>query len=75
MATKAEKAMAYEAGRHAFGDEYARLHGADACPFDPGTDERAEWLRGFSEALEDVPDRATLTKNLSDAMKAGDDVG
>lgn len=74
MANKTEKQMAYEAGRQAVNDQYAREHGSDACPFGEG-DERAEWLRGFSDALNDAPDRATLSKDLDDAMKAAENVG
>ena len=44
--------LAYQAGRFAGSDAYALEHGTNACPFEPGTDERREWLRGFAEILE-----------------------
>jgi truncated hemoglobin YjbI len=73
MSTKKARAMAYEAGRHALTEPPER-RSVDANPFEPGSDESDEWLRGFSDALNNLPDPATLQKQLDDAMRAGDSV-
>lgn len=44
--------LAYQAGQFAASDGHALEHGTNACPFEPGTDERREWLRGFAEVLD-----------------------
>lgn len=75
MSTKNERALAFEAGQHASSDPSALEHGVAACPFDPGTDEAGEWLRGFSDAVGSQIDPATLRKELTDAMKASSHAG
>ena len=67
MANKHEKELAYEAGRRALLTEPPERRTPDACPFPEGTDERAEWLRGFSEALDDQPDPTDLKRAVKEA--------
>jgi hypothetical protein len=69
LATKHDKALAYDAGRHAFTTEPAERRNVDACPFALGTDERAEWLRGFGEAIDAAPHVPTLQQDVKDALK------
>jgi ribosome modulation factor len=55
MATQREKDLAYEAGQAALSEPPERRT-VEACPFAEGTEERAEWLAGFDDALEDQSD-------------------
>lgn len=66
MANKIEKELAYDAGKSAFSEPVER-RSVDSCPFAPGTDEREEWLRGFSDALEEQHDVADLRRSLKEA--------
>lgn len=70
--TKLEKELAYFAGRHAI-TEPAERRSVEACPF-PGGDERAEWLRGFADAVNDVAVSPTLVKEVNDAVASADAV-
>ena len=65
-AEKDPETLAYEAGRAAERDAAARAAGVDACPFSEGT-ERAAWLRGFAEALEEQPDIRALRASVREA--------
>jgi ribosome modulation factor len=67
VASNRDKALARKAGKRAFGDPTVAEHGIDACPFPEGTDERAEWLAGLAEAIDEAPDPADLRKALKDA--------
>ena len=49
MASKLEKTKAFEGGQAAQAGGFA----ADGCPFEEGTDEHAEWQRGYEEPLEE----------------------
>lgn len=71
MATADDKRLAREAGRTAFRTEPPERRHPDACPFDPRdeTDERAEWLAGFAEAMDEEPDRTALRKALTAAQQ------
>ena len=71
MATKDEQRLAYEAGRAVLSEPPER-QSIDACPFPEGTPERAEWLRGFSEALDEAPPVDDLKKQLRAARKAAE---
>lgn len=66
MASKAEKEAAYTAGRANLSEPGGRV-GPDACPFPVGSEERAEWLRGLKEALDERPDPAELRQALREA--------
>lgn len=67
MATKTDKELAYEAGRNAMTEPPER-RSVVACPFPEGTDERAEWLAGFEDALDDTADlKAALKAARKDA--------
>lgn len=70
MATKADKELAYNAGRQAFAEPPER-RSIDACPFSPldHPEERASWLQGFEDALNDEPARDDLRKQLAAAKK------
>ncbi len=68
---KQEHALAYAAGTAAMTEPPERRT-PDACPFPVGSDERAEWLRGLSDALDAEPDRPTLRKELDDALDLAD---
>lgn len=72
MTTKDEQ-LAFTAGK-AMSSEPSERHGVEACPFEEGTAERAAWLRGYQEILDQQPDTASLTKDLEDAIKLEDDV-
>lgn len=74
MATKKDKQLAYEAGQRMMSEPPERRT-AEACPFEPGTEEAQEWLQGFADALTGGVDPATLHQNLQDAMKAADHAG
>lgn len=76
MATKAEKQQAYDAGRslrrvsndvlpaEAVSDPVA------ACPFPEGDPQRAEWLQGFKDALdEENAEQPDHRKLIADAIK------
>ena len=67
MASKSDKALAYEAGRQALSEPSERRT-VDACPFSAldNPDERAEWLQGFADALEEAGD---LKKALAAAKE------
>jgi ribosome modulation factor len=65
MAKKTEKQLAYEAGR-AMASEPPVRRNPGACPFEADTDERAEWLRGFSDAIEEQPSVADLQKQIKE---------
>lgn len=67
MATKAEKSLAYEAGRVAITEPPER-RSPEACPFPPGSEERTEWLRGLIGALDEQPDPAELRRALKEAQ-------
>lgn len=60
----ADKKLAYEAGQAAYASEPGHRRHPDSCPFPPG-DERAEWMRGFAEALDEEPDRGDLRRALN----------
>ena len=74
MASDTEKQLAYDAGRAANSEPDERRH-PDACPFAVGSDEAAEWLRGFADILDDSPDGANLEREIGDAIKTGDSLG
>lgn len=67
MTTKNERALAYDAGRAAISEPPDRRH-PDACPFPVGSDERAEWLRGLGDALDEQPDVTALRKAVTEAQ-------
>lgn len=71
MANAEDKRLAYQAGRTAFETEPPERRHPDACPFDPRDepDERAEWLRGFAEAMDELPDPAALRRAVTAARK------
>lgn len=70
MATKADKELAYEAGRAVMSEPPERRK-VDACPFSPldHPEERAEWLAGFSDALEEQEDLSAVKAALKEARK------
>jgi ribosome modulation factor len=55
---------AREAGRQAMLSEPPERRSVDACPFEPGSDERAAWVAGFAEALDEQPDIAALKRQV-----------
>jgi hypothetical protein len=67
MASKSARALAYDAGRAAFESEPPDRRHPDSCPFSPldQPEERAEWLRGFGDVL----DEATPVEDLRAALK------
>ncbi len=69
--SKQEKALAYDAGKAAFGEPPERRT-PEACPFPVGSEERLEWMRGLLEAVDAEPDRPTLRKELADEMRLAD---
>ena len=64
-ATEKARSMAYEAGRAAMSEPPERRT-PDACPFADG-EERAEWLRGFADAVDEQPDPAELKRKIREA--------
>jgi hypothetical protein len=56
--------LAYQAGQAAL-TEPAERRTLAACPFDPGTDERDAWIRGFADALESQPSVEDLRAELN----------
>jgi hypothetical protein len=71
--TKKALTMAREAGR-AMRTEPGERRGVDACPFPEGDPQRAEWLQGFAEALEEERAKPDLHKELQEAIKIEDKV-
>lgn len=76
MATKAEKQQAYDAGRslrRVSNDSLPQEAVSDpvaACPFPEGDEQRAEWLQGFKDAIdEENTVQADHSKVISDALK------
>jgi ribosome modulation factor len=67
MANKTEKSMAYDAGRAALSEPPDRRT-PDACPFPADTEERSEWLRGLSDALDEAPDPTDLRRAIKEAQ-------
>jgi ribosome modulation factor len=61
-------AAAHKAGRAAMTSEPPHRRAPAACPFEPGTDERAAWLEGFSAALDEQPDVTALKKKIREAQ-------
>jgi hypothetical protein len=47
MATKLEKSKAFDGGQAAQAGGFP----ADGCPFEEGSEEHAEWMRGYEEPL------------------------
>lgn len=66
------KSMAYEAGKRCAESEPADRRHPDACPFEPGTDESRAWLEGFSDAIGDPKETASLHKALADRLTVED---
>lgn len=66
MATDAERELAYAAGRAAFSEPPER-RSIDACPFEVGTEERAEWIAGFGSALDEFDDVTELRRAVNEA--------
>lgn len=64
---KNAESLAYESGRLAADDSYARRHGLDACPFSPvdHPEQRAAWLKGLRDALEDQPSVESLREAVT----------
>ena len=60
------KKLAYEAGHHALSEPPERRT-PNACPFDVDSEERAEWLRGFGDALDEQPDISALRQAVKEA--------
>ena len=75
MAASPHLKLAYEAGRVAYTSEPPERRIPDACPFAPGTEERAEWLRGFGEAIDAEPHVPTLKQQVKDALALEDKAG
>lgn len=61
--------LARDAGRAAYLTEPPDRRHPDACPFEPGTDERAAWLEGFEEALDEATHPDELRKALKEANR------
>jgi hypothetical protein len=72
MATKADKELAFEAGVRNATTEPPERRGVAACPFEPGDELRAEWLRGFEEGLNQGQAEADIRKELADALDLED---
>lgn len=70
MATKRDKELAYDAGRAVMSEPPERRT-ISACPFPDGSEERAEWLQGFDDALSEQEDLSEVRKALKEAK--GDD--
>jgi hypothetical protein len=66
MAKKTAKQMAYEAGRFCASSEPPERRTPASCPAPPDTDERTEWLRGFSDAIQEQPSTADLLKQIKE---------
>lgn len=72
MTDTAHLEQAHQAGRAAFLSEPPYRRHPDSCPFDPRdeADERAAWLAGFEEALDDTPPVYDLRAALEEAQNA-----
>lgn len=69
--TKQQREMAYNAGRAAMSEPPERRT-PSACPFgDTHPEQRAAWLDGFGDALEETPPVADLKSELKAARTAG----
>ncbi len=71
MANQTEKRLAYDAGRAAY-DEPPERRSVDACPFPEGDPQRAEWLAGFADRMDEAPDPVDLKKQVAAARKAAE---
>lgn len=72
MASSTELKKARDAGRRAALTEPPERRNVDACPFEPGTPERAEWLEAFAGAFEEVPTPAEVRKDVDDLIAEND---
>jgi ribosome modulation factor len=66
--TKKAKQLAYEAGRN-MRTEPSERKSLEACPFEEGDPQRAEWLRGFSDALDEQAKEIEVHKEIREALK------
>ena len=73
MATKNELELAHKAGYRAASTEPPDRRHPDACPFPPGTEERASWLEGFQASLDEAPSQ-DLRSDLSDAISVNSEL-
>lgn len=74
MASSTELKKARDAGRRAALTEPPERRTVDGCPFEPGTEERAEWLEAFASAFEEVPDPATIRKQVDEEISVNDKI-
>jgi ribosome modulation factor len=66
--TKKAAKLAYDAGRH-MRTEPPERKTLEACPFEEGDPQRAEWLRGFSDALDERVNEDKVHAEVKEALK------
>jgi hypothetical protein len=78
---KQEAALAYKAGRRATSivwpedtPDEIRKPGTHHCPFPEGDPQRAEWLRGYSDSMQEQAPPPTLIKQINDEIGVTADV-
>lgn len=66
MATKLDKELAYQAGTNVASEPGDR-RAITSCPFEDGSDERIEWLKGFRDAISTQPDPGDIEAAIEEA--------